>query len=49
MDFWNYVRYVCSKSKDDKKKYGSNKIKESKQDSQNLLWLPIFEGGEPLF
>ena len=30
-----------------KKIFGSNKTKESKQDSQNLLKSPMPEGGEP--
>jgi hypothetical protein len=29
------------------KVFGSNKTKETKQDSQNWLWSPMSEGGEP--
>jgi len=29
------------------KVFGSHKTKEPKQDSQNWLWSPMSEGGEP--
>jgi hypothetical protein len=51
--FWNNLHEVRSKSKDWKVKkfkvFGTIKAKGPKQDSQNKLWSPLPEGGEPVF
>ena len=49
--FWNNLDQVRSNRKIGKtnnlKVFGSNKTKGHKQDSQNRLWSPMPEGGEP--